>query len=106
MLHLSQIAFKAREACGAYYSLRHLADHKQGQNKLIFSNVIHHVSVHSVVGFVNYVDLHKMYSDGLYLDYLFSLMKSVLFSCSMPATSLSITIHLCIAMHKVTVTSI
>ena len=46
-----------------------------------------------------------MYSDDLYLDNLFSLMKSVLFSCSMPATSLGTTIHLCIAMHKVTVTS-
>ena len=46
-----------------------------------------------------------MYSDGLYLDYLFSLMKSVLFSCSMSATSLGTTIHLCIAMPKVTVTS-
>ena len=90
------------------YQLRYLADHhrhKQGQNKLIFSNVIDHVSVHSVVGFINYVDLHKMYSDGLYLDYLFSLMKSVLFICSMPATSLDTTIHLCIAMPKVTVTS-
>lgn len=60
-----------RHAGGAYYSLRCLADHhrhKQGQNKFIFSNVIDHVSVHSVVGFVDYVDLHKMYSDGLYLD--------------------------------------